>query len=50
MLWGGSRSAGLGTGPLPLPTTHGIILSGGWEEEQAGIALPGSRSDPKEAN
>src|SRR3990167_1607711 len=47
-LFGGSRSAGFGTGPLPLPATHGIILSGAWEGERAGTAVSAERSDGRE--
>ena len=29
----------IGTGPLPLPATHGIILMGGRERERAGTGI-----------
>lgn len=49
MLAGGSRSAGCGTGPLPRPTTHGIILSGGGEGERAGTLASTAQSAWSEA-
>lgn len=37
---GFSQAETFGTSPLPFPTSHETILSGGWEGERAGAVIP----------